>query len=75
VGKFLQEHGALVILTWFVFLGMAAVFYLGVRTHVEPKEVFAFFAGFTTGSFSALTFAMRQGSGQSPERPEKGAGT
>ena len=59
MGNFLEQHGALAILAGLLLLGLGATFYIGVHAHMDPEKVFAFFAGFSMGVFSALTLAMR----------------
>lgn len=66
MGNFIEQHGALVILAGLLLLGLGATFYVGLRTHIDPEKVFAFFAGFSMGVFSALTLAMRGATATAP---------
>jgi hypothetical protein len=59
MNKFLEQHGTLAILLLLVLLGLGATFYVGVHMKIDAEKVFAYFAGFGMGAFSALTLAMR----------------
>lgn len=61
--NFLEQHGTVVLLYSLVIIGMAATFYLGMRTKIDPEKVFAYFSGFGSGAFSALALAMRVNGG------------
>lgn len=59
MGAFFDKHGTVILLYSLVLLAFATAVAVGLYAKVEPKEVFAFAAGFASGAFAGLTVAMR----------------
>jgi hypothetical protein len=49
---------------------LGATFYIGVHMKMDPEKVFAYFAGFAMGAFSALTLALKGASTAPTPTPE-----